>query len=50
MVERMVNSTFSSSNMHEVIDDNSNHYRSKAMDAKRMNQDYAGECSSVYKN
>ena len=50
MVERIVNSTFSSNNMHEVIDDNSNHYKSIAMDAMRMNQDYICECSSVDEN
>ena len=43
MVERTVNLTFSSSNMQEVIDDNSNHYISMMMDAMRMNQDYIGE-------
>jgi len=37
MVERMVGSTFSASNVHEVVDDNSNPYRNMVMDAMRMN-------------
>ena len=47
MVEKMVTSTSSSSNMHEVIDDNNNCYRSMIMDAMRINQDYSGEGSWV---
>jgi hypothetical protein len=43
----MVDLTSNSSNMHEVVDDNSNHYRSMVIDALRMNQGYAGECSIV---
>jgi len=38
MVERVVGSTFSASNMHEVENDNSNPYRNMVMDAMRMNQ------------
>ena len=38
MVERMVESTFSASNVHEVVNDNSNPYRNMVMDAMRMNQ------------
>jgi hypothetical protein len=37
IVEKMVGSTSSSSNVHEVIDDNSNPYRNMVMDAMRMN-------------
>jgi len=37
MVGRMGVSTFSASNMHDVIDDNCNPYRNKVMDAMRMN-------------
>jgi hypothetical protein len=33
----MVGSTSSSSNVHEVIDDNSNPYRNMVMDVMRMN-------------
>ena len=41
MVEMMVGSTSSSSNMHEVVDDNINPYRNMVMDAMRINQGYA---------
>jgi len=47
MVERMVMSNSSSSNMHGVINDNSNHYRSMVMDAMRMNECDAGEFAIV---
>jgi hypothetical protein len=47
MVERMIGSTSNSSNMHEVVDDNNNPYRSMVMNAMRMNQVYASECSIV---
>jgi len=47
MVEKMVTSTSSSSNIHEVIDDNNNCYRSMIMDAMRINYSYASECSIV---
>jgi hypothetical protein len=42
MVERMVGSTSSSSNMHEVVDDNTNPYRNMVMDAMRITQGYVG--------
>jgi hypothetical protein len=42
MVERMVGSTSSASNVHRVVDDNSNLYRNMVMDAIRMNQGHAG--------
>jgi hypothetical protein len=45
MLEMMVNSNSSSSNIHEFVDDNSNPYRSVVMDAMRMNKDYSGEGS-----
>ena len=35
--------------MHEVVDDNSNCYRSMVMNALRMNQGYTCECSIVDK-
>ena len=44
MVERIVRSTFSNSNMHGVIDDNSNPYRNTVMDVMRMNQGHASQC------
>jgi len=43
MVERMVGSTSNSNNMHGVINDNSNRYRSMIMDAMWMNECDAGE-------
>jgi hypothetical protein len=49
IVERMVESTSSSSNVHEVVDDNSNPYRNMVMDAMRMNQGYIGQCSIIDK-
>jgi hypothetical protein len=47
MVKKMIGSTSSSSNKHEVVDNNSNHYRSMIIDAMRMNQGYVGECLIV---
>ena len=41
MVERVVGSTSSASNMHEVGNDNSNPYRNMVMDAMRMSE---GKC------
>ena len=38
MVERMVGSTSSASNVYEVGNDNSNPYRNMIMNAMRMNQ------------
>jgi hypothetical protein len=43
MIERIVKSTSSSNNMHGVIDDNSNRYRSMLMDVMRINQSDIGE-------
>ena len=37
MVKRMVESTSSSNNVHEVIDDISNPYRNMVIEAMRMN-------------
>jgi hypothetical protein len=42
MVERMVGSTFSSSNVHGVVDDNNNPYKNIVIDAIRMNQIHVG--------
>jgi hypothetical protein len=42
-IERMVGSTSSACNVHEVETDNSNPYRTMVMDAMRMNQGHAGQ-------
>ena len=47
LVEMMVGSTFSFSNVHGVIDDNNNSYMNMVIDAMRMNQSYANECSII---
>ena len=48
MIERMVELTSSSSNVYEVVNDNSNYYRSMIMDAMRMNyHGDASECSII---
>jgi hypothetical protein len=49
MVEMMVGSTYSASNVHRVVDDNSNPYRNMVMDAVRMNQGHTDQCSIVDK-
>ena len=45
MLERMVDLTSSSSNIHEFVDDNNNPYRSMVTNAMRMNQNYSSKCS-----
>jgi len=45
MVENMVESTSSSINVHGVVDDNSNRYKSMVINAMRMNQGDAGKFS-----
>ena len=47
MVERMVGSTSTSSNVYGVVDDTSNPYRNMVMDAMGMNHDHAGQCLIV---
>ena len=47
MVERMVGSTSSSSNVHEVVDDNNNPYRNMVMDVMKMNQSYTDKFSII---
>jgi len=47
MVERVVRSTSSASNVHEVVNDNSNLYRNMDMDAMRMNEGNASQCPIV---
>ena len=43
-VERMVWSTSSASNVHEVEIDNSNPYRTMVMDTMRINQGHTSQC------
>jgi hypothetical protein len=47
MVERMVGSTSSDSNVHGIIDDNSNLYKNMIMDAIGMNYGHADQCSII---
>ena len=47
MVERIVESSSSSSNVHGVVDDNSNPYRNMVMNAMRMNKSYASQCPII---
>jgi len=47
MVERVVWSTSSASNMYKVASDNSNPYRNMVMDAMRMNQGNVSQCPIV---
>jgi hypothetical protein len=42
--KNMVELTSSSSNMHGVVDDNSNSFINIIMNVMRMNQGYVGEC------
>jgi hypothetical protein len=49
MVERMVMSTFSASNVHGVANDNSNPYKNMVMKTMRMNQGNASQCPIVEK-
>ena len=45
----MVGSPSSSSNVHGVINDNSNHYRNMVIDVMGMNQGHASQCLFVDK-
>jgi len=47
MVERVVGSTSSASNVHEIGNDNSNPYRNMVMDAMRMSEGNVSECPIV---
>lgn len=47
MLDNIVSSTSNSSNIHEVIDDDSNCYRSLEMDAIRKNHGYLDEGSFI---
>jgi hypothetical protein len=46
-IERVVGSTSSASNVHEVVNDNGNPYRNMVMDAMRMNQGNVSQCPIV---
>jgi len=48
ILERIVGSTSSSSNIHEVVDDNSNRYRSIVTNEMIINYGYLGKGSHVY--
>jgi len=45
ILERIVSSTSSSNNIHEVVNDNNNRYKSMVMDAMRINCGYLSEGS-----
>jgi hypothetical protein len=47
MVERMIGSTSSASNVHRVVEDNSNPYKNMIMNAMRMNQSHVGQYSII---
>jgi hypothetical protein len=47
MVERMVGSTSNASNVHIVVNDNNNPYRTMVMDAMRMNQGHVSQCPII---
>ena len=47
MVERMVGSTSSASNVQGIVNDNINPYRNMVMDAMRMNQGNGSQCPIV---
>jgi hypothetical protein len=49
MGERVVGSTSSASNVHEVANDNSNLYRNMVMDAMKMNQGNVSQCLIIEK-
>jgi len=49
MVEMIVRSTSSVSDVHGVVDDNNNPYRTMVMEAIRMNQSHASQCPIVDK-
>jgi hypothetical protein len=47
MIKRMVGSTSSASNVHGVVNDNSNPYKIMVIDAMRMNQGNVSQCPIV---
>lgn len=49
MIKMMVGLNSNANNMHKVIDDNSNSYRSMIMDAMRMTKDDVSQSLIIYK-
>jgi hypothetical protein len=49
MIEIMVESIYSSSNVYGVIDDDSNYYRSMVVNIMKMNRGDRGECLTIDK-
>ena len=47
IVERVVGSTSSASNVHRVVNDNSNPYKNMVRDAMRMNQSNVSQCPII---
>jgi len=47
MIERMIGLTSSASIVHGVVNNNSNPYRTMVMDAMRMNQGHASQCTII---
>ena len=47
MVEKIAESTSSASNVHKVVNDNTNSYKNMVMDAMRMNQCNVSQCPIV---
>jgi hypothetical protein len=47
IIKKTVGSTSSSSNLYEVVDDNSSPYKSMMIDAIRINHGYLGESSHI---
>jgi len=47
IVERVVGSTSSASNVHGVVNDNSNPYKNMVRDAMRMNQGNVSQCPII---
>ena len=47
IIEMIIESTSNSSNVHGVVDDNSNPYMNMVMDAMKINQCHADQCLMV---
>jgi len=47
MVEKIAESTSSASNVHKVVNDNTNSYKNMVMDAMRMNQCNVNQCPII---
>ena len=48
MSQRMVETTSSASNVHGVVNNNGNSYRTMIMDTMRMNHGHVNQCSIIY--